>query len=484
MGQKPRMTETQKPSTALTVVAALSALMAFPAAVVVLLVIQRGDVARAFVEGGSFTYLTVAAFSFAVLAIGGCAAFVPRVRLPAAIPFALAVLPSMLGGAGMALGFRGVRAAVANVNPADKATILAAGLSEALQCVVIGVALSGAAWLAVALSFGLAGAAAPQGAVPPRRPAAWVAATAAFGLALAAWVEAAEWRDVLTGFQAVATVNPVDKAAILGAVFQEHAEAMRLRWGLLGATAVSVVVVALLTRAKPSPVRALAAGAVVAASVWLPSATVEANSRIEAPSLGDEALAPRVKVPSSVRSVAPDAAFTLEASEVLHRDGAVLVDDGAVLERVKDDLRRVAELHAVAGLYAGETIDVPVEPLPNIATERVLHFMQLAFRARANQVSMCGAPSSQPEALSQVPEGFRSLVVADTVCFPLRALKPDETPAASLVLGPNGFTLEPEAAVTKDALVLATPQGELQAWLEALAVIEAKGAVAVLRTEE
>lgn len=140
-----------------------------------LLVAALGGVdrfAQSFVEAGPIVYLALlAAF---VAAIINTVLLVKAARggsIPAFLPLALALSPWLLGIIGTILGMRNVTEAVEMVNPEDKATILAAGLSEALNNRLLGGWYASAQLAAVgiglgAIAWGRAGAAKNQSAAP------------------------------------------------------------------------------------------------------------------------------------------------------------------------------------------------------------------------------------------------------------------------------------------------------------------------------
>jgi hypothetical protein len=109
---------------------------------------------RLFVEGGPLAYLSLGVFVFSAMALAVLCAFAARgSRVPVAVLLVLAVLPWLVGVAGMRLGLVATMGAVGNVNPLDKVTILAAGISEATCCRLLGTFLSAGLLAALGLSL-------------------------------------------------------------------------------------------------------------------------------------------------------------------------------------------------------------------------------------------------------------------------------------------------------------------------------------------
>ncbi|MHB8879349.1 MAG: hypothetical protein ACYC8T_37110, partial [Myxococcaceae bacterium] len=109
------------------------------------------DIARFLQEGGAPGYLVL--FVSAAAAVGCALAVYFCARgtgLPAAVPALLAGLPWVAGGAGTLHSVRYLEQALGMVNPADKAIIAAAGISEVLSVRLLG------AWCGSALLAGVA----------------------------------------------------------------------------------------------------------------------------------------------------------------------------------------------------------------------------------------------------------------------------------------------------------------------------------------
>ncbi|MFT3840587.1 MAG: AgmX/PglI C-terminal domain-containing protein [Myxococcaceae bacterium] len=148
-----------KPNWLWAVLAAICPLAACPVTPVVAIASRgvRDEPTRLFYEGGSFAYLTLGVFSLSAVAITVLVVLMARgVKIPATLVMGMSVLPWLTGVAGMRLGLNGVLSAITNVNPADKATIMAAGIAEASACRLLGTYLASGLFAASGLALGLA----------------------------------------------------------------------------------------------------------------------------------------------------------------------------------------------------------------------------------------------------------------------------------------------------------------------------------------
>jgi len=103
---------------------------------------------RLLAEGGIAMYLIPPAFALVALFYAAIAFFYLKGKsVPGAALLVPAVLPILVGAGGTALGLRMVFAALAHVDAADRATLLAAGLGEANAAVAFGALASGLAAL-------------------------------------------------------------------------------------------------------------------------------------------------------------------------------------------------------------------------------------------------------------------------------------------------------------------------------------------------
>lgn len=189
-------------------------------------------------------------------------------RLPVAVFLALGLLPWLVGTLGTRWGVRMCAEAVANVNPLDKATILMAGIQEALVSYLFGGGLSAALLVGLALGLGTAALVlrtgrrerapdAPASLAGPAASAALLCLAAA--LAVAACLPSASiHREV---FSAMIQVNPADRATLLAYGAESLGPARVLTGVLLGAALVLVMGAALWGRRAGVGVgRAVAAG--------------------------------------------------------------------------------------------------------------------------------------------------------------------------------------------------------------------------------
>ncbi len=112
--------------------------------------------AELFQQGGMFAWATLGVFVLSALALTVLTALIARgFRIPVTLPTLLALLPWATGVGGMRSGLSMVVRAIENVNPADKATILAAGIAEASSCRLLGTFLSSGLLAATGLALAL-----------------------------------------------------------------------------------------------------------------------------------------------------------------------------------------------------------------------------------------------------------------------------------------------------------------------------------------
>jgi hypothetical protein len=260
-----------KPSSGPAIAAAiLPPLFAVLGLILMFGVVGGGEPLRLFYEGGPFAYLTLGSAFACSVALALFLYFAARgAKVPIPLPIAIALFPWLVGLAGMRIGVAACAAAIVQVNPLDRATIAAAGFSEATADRLIGSWMSGALLAATAIGLGLgainlraperssAGGAFALVAVPllavtvmlwlPVGSAAIAFGISAVGVALAfglagagtgndertphlaigaavasvlAWMASGTFaHSVATheSFAAVAMVNPADKATILAA---------------------------------------------------------------------------------------------------------------------------------------------------------------------------------------------------------------------------------------------------------------------------
>lgn len=176
-----------KPNWLWAVLAAGCPLAACPVTPVVAIASRgiRDEPTRLFYEGGSFAYLTLGVFSLSAVAITVLVVLMARgVKIPATLVMGMSVLPWLTGVAGMRLGLNGVLSAITNVNPADKATIMAAGIAEASACRLLGTYLASGLFAASGLALGLAALANAQ----KKSPVGLLAAFAAVPVMIACFV--------------------------------------------------------------------------------------------------------------------------------------------------------------------------------------------------------------------------------------------------------------------------------------------------------
>lgn len=204
--------------------------------------------ARAWQEGGWPMYLVVLVGGLVAAGCAACMFFgVQRGSLAILASAPLSALITAVGAFGFWNGMRNAIEAVAHVNPADKATIMAAATSEALTSSAFGI--SGTAGLLASLSLGcLFGVVAQTGVA---RKVLVFSGAAFFTLALISLSAVLRLGAVMGLFRALAYVAPVDRLTILIAG-SEELQVYRLPFlGLLGLFAVVLAVGAVTLKESP-----------------------------------------------------------------------------------------------------------------------------------------------------------------------------------------------------------------------------------------
>lgn len=203
-----------KPSTGLAALAASFAIV-FPIVAFVLLLGMGGpeSALRLLQEGGVWAYAVLGMTALSAIACAILVFLAGRgARVPLALPIGIAAMPWIAGMAGARVGASTVAAALSFADPAAKATIVAAGISESMTSRLLG------GWLAssllAAVGCGLALASIGQRA-PNRRGAAALLALLAlpFG-ALAGW-QIVSFPDAI--FLAPAVLGALLSTALAGA---------------------------------------------------------------------------------------------------------------------------------------------------------------------------------------------------------------------------------------------------------------------------
>ena len=190
-------------------------------------------------EGGALAWATLGVFVLSALALAVLTAFIARgVRIPVTLPTLLAVLPWATGVAGMRTGLSMVERAIANVSPADKATILAAGIAEASSCRLLGTFLSSGLLAATGLALAVGAFA---NSVKPK-PLGLLLGAAVAAPVLAACFLVPDFRNLgATGFLPVLPAAALVFAAALGGLGAGGDRQASLLTGTLGVSAALAV---------------------------------------------------------------------------------------------------------------------------------------------------------------------------------------------------------------------------------------------------
>src|SRR5262249_17271909 len=135
-------------------------------------------------------------------------------RVPVAVPIGVAVLPWLVGDAGLRHSLHMVLDAFAQVDPSDKATLMAVGIAESTACRFAGALLASVLLAFVGLALALTGS--------TRRSRVLVAASAApLGLAFAGACVAHVLGELMHTFKTMPMVSPIDRGVILMAAISE-----------------------------------------------------------------------------------------------------------------------------------------------------------------------------------------------------------------------------------------------------------------------
>jgi TonB family protein len=219
-------TETRRtPGGGVILVSLLGALLAFvPVGLGTLVVglskLKAGTLAQSLEMMGPWGQFVRLAMGFAVL--GTLVAFLVsawKPRVPGALFAGLGLLPWVVGVTGTLSGLRMTAEAAEQVNFADRATIAAAGTSEALLTTLFGGMLSALLLLGMALGLGLLAVVSAGRPVDAR--VSGVPALLCAGLALAVGGQVLPWNGKQEAFAALAYVNPIDRLTILSAAVEE-----------------------------------------------------------------------------------------------------------------------------------------------------------------------------------------------------------------------------------------------------------------------
>jgi hypothetical protein len=407
-----------------------------------------------------------------VLATGGCVmaslgALVLRgwkPRLPVAVFLALGLAPWLAGTLGTRWDVHMCFEAIANINPSDKATILAAGSSEALSSYLFGGGLSVALLLGLAAGLGTAALVvaarrrAPEGpSLEPAGPASAALLCLAAALAVGALLPSAFiHRD---GFLAIANVNPLDRALLLAQVVSSLDLARQLSRGVLGAALALTMGAALWARGRSGTGwgRAVAAGLCVVPAFALHGLTFQDMEHIAQvtatkpwASAGDFQPVPLTSLLSS-HDARPDALVTLTHLKHLGEEPRQDVPlEGALAPALRESLSdwqiRAAEVEdAVQGEepVLRPTLSLAVDGRLDGAKLRVL--VDAALTAGVRSLVLVGQEPSTPRS---------TLLEAQPLMAPFAREMLSTRPIALLSALPGGQPMEDGWDARLDANVL------------------------------
>lgn len=147
----------KKPSTLLAFFAAAMPLPAFIPGLIWAMLASSSPLEQMWLMAGSSAWAVVGATLFCSVAVSALAFCAGRlVRIPAPVLAVFVTLPALVGATGVMVGLKAMFEAIANVHPADKATIMLQGSAEALQAAVMGCCLGAACSGAAAAALFLA----------------------------------------------------------------------------------------------------------------------------------------------------------------------------------------------------------------------------------------------------------------------------------------------------------------------------------------
>lgn len=243
-----------KNHTAIGLVAAAVVFLAFPLAVAILFLANGGPegIAEGFMEAGAFAYAIVAATFLTCIASAVALFLSARRGFSPALAALPVVLLSIIAMVGMGIGRAQVLDALVMVSPADRLTILAAGIGETINLQIIALAFTAASLVMVAL-----GALIMLGT--GQRGPALFSAGGALALAAMSALFCRYWSTVESGFKAVANAEPTQRARLLTMIIDGATSSHRAGLMLLGVTVV-IALAAIAVLMKNERVHALGTG--------------------------------------------------------------------------------------------------------------------------------------------------------------------------------------------------------------------------------
>jgi hypothetical protein len=396
-----------------------------------------GSLAMAWRDGGWPMYL--------VLGLGGVVSIVSAplmffgVHRGSVAVLANAPLASVLAAAGAAgywLGMNGAISAISFASPADRATLLAAGFSEAINSSLFG--LAAMAGLLVCLALGaLFGFAAQTGVARTLMGSSM----ACFGaLAVVAGVSLKRLAELMEGFRALANAAPDQRVTLLVEMAKELERYRTHSLAALGLLVVVLAVGAVLLKSSPR------------AAVLLPLLGLGGLV-----GLGTQAMA-RVSIDSMAPAMGPplglitlDGLPSNETTWCLSDVGVVDCRDGAprgeavTAEALEDELgafiRRLEDLEEARGEDRAE-VPVPLGVTPKATASGLGGFVTAALTTGATRLELQGEIEPRPLELPSEFSAFSSLVTSRLRMVPVGL-------AWRSKRCPDGCEL---AAVTGDAL--------------------------------
>lgn len=455
----------QRPSWSYAIAALIVPLIYGPVTAASLVFVSSNRLAVDFTAAGAPIYGVFAAmFLGAVLIAALCAASARGVPVPPAVIVAVSLLPWVIGIAGSRLGVTMVAEAIANVNPADKATIVLAGMSEAAVNAVFGAwataglaagaaaglgiaalgigerrwSLAGAGAVALVAAGGVVGVATASARSPAAVGVPLVAvligvvcgcagaaskpgATRAIGAICAAAVsliacsEALARASIRSVLEAAANVADADRRVLID-TFAELLPAQLVATALIVGSAVTlfaVVAFAARTHVGALVVSATAAAAVIGFAALSPKLADDAHAAPFANLTFSSEVKKNLVTFASGRSeqVLPSLHLTGTTLEI---DGYAYVldkdrDVEAASSMLLDQMKKYADLYAMAGAY--ESVPSPAvalaEPVSAAALSKVF---EIARDAGAHELLLVGdAPITVDT--SKLPASIPAFVV-------------------------------------------------------------------------
>ncbi|MFO0598091.1 MAG: hypothetical protein U0228_22505 [Myxococcaceae bacterium] len=342
--------------------------------------LERNQVSEAFAMGGWPMYAVLGGGLFVSLVAAVFLVFAARSNALFAVPLPLFIaMPAALGAAGTSQGMRGSLEAVVHAAPADRATILAGSLGEALWCTTLGACVSLGVGLAAAAGLLFAGLAQRRHAAPTHARGLFAASALAAAMGVLAWFGASSAEYTSGIWTAIAHVQ-----GELGDLTTAAADATRAQSAAAIATLVVLVLMGVATALLGAPAPARVAFAV---SLLLGIGLLGVSVRAKPSKAVTEALQAGASSRPLYVFAAPRAGVT---------EGIPL--GAAPNDSVEELIKQARELHEAAGDYLPE--QVAFELTPEVSAVALRAALEGAAKKGVREVTLLtSAPDAPATAL-------------------------------------------------------------------------------------